>query len=137
MNCVLLTVTLHVLYTAGLAADVTVISAVPFFSAVTNPVSDTVATFSSLELHVTDLSSALSGFGVAVSWNVLPPSRDRLVLFRLIEVTGCTTVTLQVAFTLPTVTLIEAVPTPFAVILPPSSTVTMLSLFDFHDTASV
>ena len=53
------------------------------------------------------------------------------------SVTGCTTVTRQLAVTAPAVTLIVVLPTPTALTVPSSLTVATEVFADFHDTASV
>ena len=120
------TVTLHL---ADLSPAFAVMTAVPALIPFTLPLF-TVATAVLEEVQVTVLSVALSGLTVAVrvsSWFTL---RDRLVLFRVTDVTATVafvTVTLQVAVLLPAFAVIVAVPalTPFTL---PSLTVAMAVL---------
>ena len=82
------TVTLH---TAVLfpSAVVTVMSAVPFATAVTSPSGVTVATFSLLVAYVTFLLVAFAGATIAVSFTVWPFAvRVASVLFRVTPVTA-------------------------------------------------
>ena len=134
---VLLTVTVHVREILLPSILVTVMTAVPFFSAVTSPVSLTAAISGAELLHRTRGSSALAGVILTVSWNVPSASSVREVRFNEIPVTGCTTVTLQLALTLPTVTLITVLPLFTAFTKPVSLTVATDVSADFHVTASV
>ena len=72
-----LTVTVHEAETVP-SEDLTVIVAVPFALAVTNPLLFTDATLSLLELHDKP-PPADEGVTVAVSWAVFPVSKLRLV----------------------------------------------------------
>ena len=76
---------------------VTVIIAVPAAIALTKPVLLTVAAAVLLLLHVTVLFVALAGNTVAVSCSVLPAVIVLADLFKLTLVTGCVTVTVQLA----------------------------------------
>ena len=117
---------------------VAVIVAVPFLTAFTTPLEVTVATALLLVVHLTALLLALAGPAVAFSVKVFPLFRVREVLFRVILVTGCVTVTLQTAFTpLPSfaVAVIVAVPFATALMLPFESTVAALVLLLFQVTA--
>lgn len=76
---------------------VAVIVAVPALTAVTIPSEDTDAIVASLEVHLTDLSVALSGVIVAVRVTVLSTSTVASDLSREMSVTGITTLTLPVA----------------------------------------
>ena len=75
------------------------IDAVPADLPVTTPLEDTVATFSSLDFHVTVLSVAVEGETVAVSVSVEPVLIETLVVFN-VTLSGFIgfTVTMQVAF---------------------------------------
>ena len=82
------TVTVQVALTPLPSCAAQVIVAVPFFSAVTTPSGVTAAIVSSLLDQAISLLAALLGFTVALSVKVWPPSSVRLVLFRLMPVTG-------------------------------------------------
>ena len=100
--------------------DFAVIIAVPDFLAVTLP-SATVATETSDDPHVTDLSVALSGLTVAVIVSVSPTFNDNDVLSRVIDVTATTlldTFTVQVEDLPPALAVIVAVPSLMAVTVP-------------------
>ena len=100
--------------------DLAVIIAVPDFFAVTLP-SATVATDTSDEPQVTDLSVALSGLTVAVIVSVSPTFIDKEVLSRVIDVTDTTlveTFTVQVEDLPPALAVIVAVPSLMAVTVP-------------------
>ena len=110
---------------------VAVIIAVPTATAVTSPVSETVAVFVSLLVQVTSLFVALSGSTVAISCSVPPTTRDMLDLIRVTPVTAMSasvpvTVTLQLADTAPScvLTVIIASPGDTAVAIPVEETVT-------------
>lgn len=107
------------------SAVVTVMVALPAPTAVTRPLLLTVATAVLLLLHVTDLLVASEGATVAVSCSVLPLVRDVEDLLSETAVTGCVTVTLQVAVKAPlsVVAVMVAEPALTAVILPVLSTV--------------
>ena len=110
-------VTLH---SAMQEPDFAVIVASPDFFAVTLP-SATVATDTSDEPQVTDLSVALSGLTVAVIVSVSPTFIDNEVLSRAIDVTGTTlveTLTVQVEDLPPALAVIVAVPSLMAVTVP-------------------
>ena len=110
-------VTLH---SAMQEPDFAVIVASPDFFAVTLP-SATVATDTSDEPQVTDLSVALSGLTVAVIVSVSPTCIDREVLSRVIDVTVTTlaeTLTVQVEDLPPALAVIVAVPSLTAVTVP-------------------
>ena len=116
---------------------VTVIVAVPFPTAVTKPLEDTVATFVLLDFHVTVLSAASVGDTVAVNCTVAPLDvKVAEVLFRLMPVGIIFTVTAQVAVFEPVfvVTIIVAVPFPTAVTKPLEDTVATFVLLDAHVT---
>ena len=109
-----------------------VIVAVPAATAVTTPVSLTVALVSSEEVQVTVGSVAFSGRTVAVRVNTSPSIMVWDSGVTVMEVTGKTsaaTVTAQVAVKLPSVvvTVMVAVPTATAVTLPSASTVATVS----------
>ena len=92
-----LTVTVHSAFTLPTVA---VITAVPSLIPVTVPSSDTVATVSSLEDHVT-ASVVSAGVTVAVNLNVVPASSVWLSVSRVISVAGTDTgVTVRVLFVL-------------------------------------
>ena len=100
--------------------DFAVIIAVPDFFAVTLP-SDTVATETSDDPQVTDLSAALAGLTVAVIVSVSPTFIDNEILSRVIDVTATTfveTFTVQVADLPPALAVIVAVPSLMAVTVP-------------------
>ena len=110
-------VTLHL---AMQEPDFAEIIASPDFLAVIIP-SDTVATDTSDEPQVTDLSVALSGLTVAVIVSVSPTCIDREVLSRVIDVTVTTlaeTLTVQVEDLPPALAVIVAVPSLTAVTVP-------------------
>ena len=75
-----------------------VIVTVPLLMPLTTPVEETVATALLLVVHFTVLLFALEGPTVAVSVAVFPLLSVKAVLFSVRLVTGCLTVTLQVAF---------------------------------------
>ena len=131
------TVTLQLPYLPLPSFAVAVIAAVPFDTAQTLPFCVTDTTASSEDAHTIDLSAALEGDTMAVNRYSSNASSDKLLLFKLILVTGCTTVTVQDAVFSPTATRTVAVPTAFAVIIPILSTVTMLVSLLFHTTSSV
>ena len=110
-------VTLHL---AMQEPDFAEIIASPDFLAVIIPL-DTVATDTSDEPQVTDLSVALSGLTVAVIVSVSPTCIDREVLSRVIDVTVTTlaeTLTVQVEDLPPALAVIVAVPSLTAVTVP-------------------
>ena len=86
-----LTVTAQV---ADMSPAFAVISASPALTAVTLPVSSTVATDGSLLLHVT-VSVELAGSNVTVSVSVSPSVISRVVLFSEMPVAAASTLTLQ------------------------------------------
>ena len=97
-----------------------VIVAVPSATAVNVPFS-TVAIDASLEVQVTVLPVASSGFTLAVSVTVSPGSSSTSAISRTTEVTATTfllTVTEQVADLPPAVAVIVAVPSATAVTVP-------------------
>ena len=115
---------------ASTSPQVAVIVAVPRATAVTTPSSETVATFSSLEVQVRVLSAALSGPTVAVMVAVSPSLMLSSVTSNAIELTSTGfTVTSQVASMSPHTTVIVATPSPTAVSTP-STTVTTASSLD-------
>ena len=100
--------------------DFAEIIASPDFLAVIIPL-DTVATDTSDEPQVTDLSVALSGLTVAVIVSVSPTFIDKEVLSRVIDVTDTTlveTFTVQVEDLPPALAVIVAVPSLMAVTVP-------------------
>ena len=115
--------------------QVAVMVAFPTAIAVTLPFASTVATLSSDEVHVTVLSVVVTGSIVAVSVSVSVAFRVIAVLFRVMDAAGvASTVTAQVADTLPQVAVIVAFPTAIAVTLPFASTVATLSSDEVHVT---
>ena len=119
------TVTAHVAVFAP-STVVTVMVALPAATAVTTPLSLTVATDSLSELHVTLLFVAFDGETVAVSAAVPPMFRLTVSGDRLTPVTAITlllTVTVHVAFFPPQVAVIVALPAFTAVTTPFWSTV--------------
>lgn len=92
----------------------------PAETALTLPLASTVATAVLELLHVTFLLVAVVGFIVAVNVSLAPTVIDSVVLFNETPVTGIVTVTVHVAVLLPSavVTVIVAVPPPFAVTVP-------------------
>ena len=118
-NC--LTVTVQVPFLPLPSVAVQVMVQVPRETAVTTPLAFTIATLSSLLVHVTFLFEALEGRIVAVSWDVVPVFRLRVDLESVMPVTGCVTETVQMAFLpLPSVAaqVIVQIPLPTAVIKP-------------------
>jgi hypothetical protein len=116
----------------------TVIVAFPFFFAVMFPFTSTVATFVSLEDHVRDLSVALVGLKLIVTFEVLLTFIVRVLLDGEIDVTGTfLTVTVAVAFLFPSavVTVIVAVPEPTPVTTPDAFTVATFVFELLHVTA--
>ena len=117
---------------------VTVIVVVPAEMALTVPLL-TEATAGLLLVHVTDLSDALLGAIVAVSVSLPPICRSNEDLFRLTPVTATAcTVTLQeavMAGSVVEVAVIATVPAATPVTTPLASTVAILLLALFHDTA--
>ena len=111
--------------------------AVPFFTAVTLPLADTVAT---LVLELVHFTVSVLFFGVRVAFKVKVPFFLRVifVLFKVTFLAGTLTVTLQVAF-LPLVVLavMVAVPLPTAVITPLEDTLATFSLELVHFMVSV
>ena len=100
-----LTVTVQVAFLFP-SAVVTVMVAVPAATAVTLPFESTFATLVLLELQLTFLLVAFSGFTVAVKVSVLPTVSSVAVLFRATPGTAtveAVTVTVQVAVLLPSV----------------------------------
>ena len=103
--------------------------AVPFPTAFTTPLEDTVATFLLLELQVTALLLALLGAIAAFKVRELPFLSVTDVLFSFMLFTGCLTVTLQVNFLLfPYFAVITAVPLFLAFTMPFEDTVATLFL---------
>ena len=104
------------------------IVALPPPTAVTLPFASTVATVSSLDVHVTSQSS---GSVVAVSVSVAFSAKVISALFNVIVSVGSTTVTSHVAVTSCNVlTVMVAVPVATAVTFPSLSTFTIFSLLD-------
>ena len=119
------------------SAVVAVIVALPVAIAVTKPVDDTVAMQLSLEVQTTDLSVALVGETVAVSWTVWSRYNVADVLLSEIDVANRFTVTPHVALRfVPSVVLavITALPVDFAVTKPVDETVATLVLLELHVT---
>ena len=112
----------------------TVIYAMPFLIPFTTPFELTVAIALLLDFQVAFLLLALDGLMVGINLKVLPLVMNREVLLSLTDATGWMTVTLQVAFFAPltVVTVIVAVPGPFAVIFPVDDTVAILVLLEVH-----
>ena len=111
------------------------IVAVPSPTALTDQFMLTVATFASLLFQVTFLLFAFEGLTEALSNRLSPVFMDTLVLFRLIPVTGWTTVMEHAAFfPLPSfaTAVMVAVPLPTAFTWPVELTVTTLVLLLFH-----
>ena len=71
------TLTRHVSNLSGVETDWTVIIVVPLATAVTTPLSETVATAVLLDLNVTDLSVAFAGKTVAVNVSLWPTTSSR------------------------------------------------------------
>ena len=109
---------------------VTVITAVPPFTAVTNPFASTVATCGLLLLHTTFLFTAFFGVIVAVRLCVFPFTIVILLLFNVTPWTDSPTVTVQLADSFPScvVAVIIAVPAFIAVINPLFTVTTLESL---------
>ena len=124
------------------SAVVAVMVAEPAFTALTTPVSLTVATEVSLLDHVTSRFVASAGETVAVRVRLSPTLRDASLRSRETPVTAAVTFTVQVAFTSPSLPFAEAVmvavPGLTAVTTPLLSTVaTALSLLDHVTVLSV
>ena len=83
-----LIVTAHSPLTVGLLTDVAVIVAVPSATPVTLPNAETVATFVSLEDHVTLVSEAFSGVTEAVNVSLSLGSNAKVVLLIATAVTA-------------------------------------------------
>lgn len=135
-----MTVMTHVALKLLPSAVVAVIVALPVAIAVTRPVDDTVAILLSLEDHTTDLSVALDGETVAVSWTVWSKYNVADVLLSEIDVANRFTVTLQVALRLvpsDVFAVITALPVDFAVTKPVEDTVATLVLLEVHVTAGL
>ena len=124
-----LTVISQVALTEGFDVDVTVIVALPAFSAVTVP-PETEATEASELVHVTVLSVALSGDTVALRASVSPSVSVAVVLLMVMPVTAITfafTVTSQVAALPPHDAMMVALPAFSAVTVPPETEATEAS----------
>ena len=119
------TVTVHVSFTVSLSEIYAVIVAVPAPTAVTLPPT-TVATLSSLDIHVTSL---FAGFVVAVNVTVSPAFKSSESGFSNLIVSFIVTVQVAV-FPVGVVAVIVAVPAPTAVTLPLSTVATDVSLDD-------
>ena len=92
----LTTSTVHVSENCS-SPEVAVISAVPYACAVTVPFSSTDATDGSDDSQVTDRSDASSGSTSAASVSCSPMCKDKWFLFSVTEVTGTTTMIMQVS----------------------------------------
>ncbi len=111
---------------------VAVMVAFPTAIAVTLPLASTVATLSSDDFHVTVLSVVVAGLTVAISVSVSVAFRVIAVLFRVMDAAGvASTVTAQVADTLPQVAVMVVLPTDTAVTTP-FATVAIVSSALFH-----
>ena len=122
------------------SAVVAVIVAFPVAIAVTRPVDDTVATLLSLDVQTTDLSVALEGETVAVSWTVWSRYNVADVLLSEIDVANRLTVTLHVALRFvpsDVFAVITALPADFAVTKPVEDTVATLVLLELHVTVGL
>ena len=132
-----LTVTAQV---ADFSPALTVIVAVPAFTAVTFPFESTVATDVSLEVQFTVLSVALSGFTVATKVVLSPSVKLKLVLSSDMLSTATVvgeaslTVTAQVADFSPALAVIVAVPAFTAVTFPAASTEAILASEEDQET---
>ena len=129
-----LTVTVQV---AVLSPALAVIVAVPSATAVTLPFASTVATDVLLELQVTVLFVALSGFTVAASVTDSPSVSSSEDLSSVTDSTAMTfflTVTEQVAVLSPALAVMVAVPSATAVTLPFASTVATAVLSELQVT---
>lgn len=119
------------------SAVVAVIVAQPGAMAVTKPFEVTVAILLSFDDQTTDLSVALLGETVAVSWIVWSRYIVADVLFSEIDVAICLTVTLHIAVRLvpsDVFAVITASPVDFAVTKPVEDTIATLGLLDVHVT---
>ena len=119
------------------SAVVAVIVAFPGAIAVTKPLDDTLAILLSLEDHKTDLSVALLGETVAVSWTVWSRYNVADVLLSDIDVANRFTVMLHVALRLvpsDVFAVMTALPVDFAITKPVEDTVATLVLLELHDT---
>ena len=121
-----------ILHLASFSPALAVMVASPSAIAVITP-SLTVATFSSLEDHVTVGSVASSGSTLAVRVAVLPLMTGNSVLSKAIEVTGVVTVILHLASFSPAFAVMMASPSATAVTTP-SFTVATFSLPENHVT---
>ena len=111
----------------GSSVDAIVIVASPLPTAVIFPFASTVTTLLLLDVYVTPLSLASSGFTVTVSLSFLPTSRVMSVLSTTTSSTGTVTVTLTVSVFVGSsldVIVIVASPLPVAIILPSGNTFT-------------
>jgi len=112
-------------------------TASPGAMAVTRPVDVTVAMLLSLDDHTTDLSVALLGETVAVSWTVWSRYSVADVLLREMDVANRFTVTLQPALRLEpsaVIAVMTASPVDFAVTRPVDDTVATLVLLELQVT---
>ena len=110
-----------------------------FFLKVTRPLELTVATFLLLVVHFTALLVVLEGATVALSCTFFPAAILRVgavILTPVALTTGLATVTVQVAFTLPAVAVMTAVPGFTAVTTPSSDTFATAALLEDHTTLS-
>ena len=121
------------------STEVAVMVAVPAAMAVTKPEELTLATFVSLDVHVTFLSVASAGETVAVSWKVPPAVSDSALELSetpVTETVAVWTVMVQVAVLLPSteVAVIVAVPAAMAVTKPDELTLATDVLLLVHVT---
>ena len=122
---------------ADLLPAFAVMVAFPSATAVTLPLASTVATEVLLELHVTVLSDALSGFTVAVRVAVSPSLSSSEDLSKVTDSTATTffvTVTEHVAVLSPAFAVMVAVPSATADTLPLASTEATDALLDDQET---
>ena len=129
------TVTLHVAFFPEPSAAFAVIVAVPGAIAFTTPFAETVATFLLLDVQLNVLLVADAGATVAVRVLLLPSVIVSVAAESLIEVTGCFTVILHLAYLpLPSIAfaVIYTVPTLTAFTTPFEETVAILLSDDDH-----
>ena len=129
------TVTLHEAVSFSLSAAAAVIIVSPTLIGVTIPFDETVATFSSEDVHFICRLTAVSGSNLAVSSPFLPPdSSEREALSIVISWAACNTVTAQLALKLLSAVFIDTTVLPafFGVTRPVSSTVAISSFSLIH-----
>lgn len=115
--------------------EVAFITAVPYATACTTPLESTVATFGLLLVHVMSFIVALLGAIVGVNCTSEPPGlMVNVLLFNVIPVTRCITVTVDVAAKPPSVVVAVtvAVPAPTGVSIPVALTFATVSSLLFH-----